>query len=200
MNKALEAMPMAEIRALRTKWLGGVGKPLIIESRLYHSARLYWAIAVLIAAGLMLFVYNWFLRRQLIIARQSEKTLNEQLGLSHRFLDGIPSPIFVVGLEGELMTCNQSYEQRLSVQLGRIRGLKVTDVDLFSKELAEKLQREIMRMIQSRKPCYQKRWVEFKSGGMEIYQWVVPFYSETGRLEGLVGGWFDKSEAKKWDQ
>lgn len=200
MNKALEAMPMAEIRALRTKWLGGVGKPLIIESGLYHSARLYWAIAVLIAAGLMLFVYNWFLRRQLVIARQSEKTLNEQLGLSHRFLDGIPSPIFVVGLEGELITCNQSYEQRLSVQLGRIRGLKVTDVDLFSKELAEKLQREIMRMIQSRKPCYQKRWVEFKSGGMEIYQWVVPFYSETGRLEGLVGGWFDKSEAKKWDQ
>ena len=106
----------------------------------------------------------------------------------------------MVGLEGELITCNQSYEQRLSVQLGRIRGLKVTDVDLFSKELAEKLQREIMRMIQSRKPCYQKRWVEFKSGGMEIYQWVVPFYSETGRLEGLVGGWFDKSEAKKWDQ
>ena len=71
---------------------------------------------------------------------------------------------------------------------------------MVDPELAEKLQREIMRMIQSRKPCYQKRWVEFKSGGMEIYQWVVPFYSETGRLEGLVGGWFDKSEAKKWDQ
>lgn len=67
---------------------GGWASPLIIESGLYHSARLYWAIAVLIAAGLMLFVYNWFLRRQLIIARQSEKTLNEQLGLSHRFLDG----------------------------------------------------------------------------------------------------------------
>ena len=200
MNKALEAMPVAEIRALRTKWLGGVGKPLIIESGLYHSDRLYWAIAALIAAGLLFSAYTWFLRRQLTIARQLEKTLKERLGLCHRFLDGIPSPIFVVGLEGELITCNQSYEQRLSVQLGQIRGLKVTDVDLFSQELAEKFQRGLMRMIQSRKPYYQKHWVEFKSGGMEIYQWVVPFYSETGRLEGLVGGWFDKSEAKKWDQ
>ena len=199
MNKALEAMPATEVRALRTKWLGGVGKPLVIESGLYHSAWSYWAIAALIAVGLMLFSWNWFLRRQLVIGRQFEQTLRERLELNRRFFDGIPSPIFVVGLEGELITCNQSYEEHLSVQLEQVCGLKVTDINLFSHELAEQFQREFMGMLQSRKPCYKKRWVEFKTGGMEIYQWVVPFYSVTGRLEGLVGGWFDKSETRKWD-
>lgn len=177
---------------------GGVGKPLVIESGLYHSAWSYWAIAALIAVGLMLFSWNWFLRRQLVIGRQFEQTLRERLELNRRFFDGIPSPIFVVGLEGELITCNQSYEEHLSVQLEQVCGLKVTDINLFSHELAEQFQREFMGMLQSRKPCYKKRWVEFKTGGMEIYQWVVPFYSVTGRLEGLVGGWFDKSETRKW--
>ena len=198
MNKALEAIPVAEFRALKTRWLGGVGKPLVIESGLYHSAWLYWAIAALFSVGLMLFSWNRFLRRQLGIGRQFEQSLREQVELNRRFLDGIPSPIFVVGLEGELLTCNQSYEDRLSVQLEQICGLKVTDVNLFSEELAAQFQGELMRMIQSRKPCYKKRWVEFKSGGMEIYQWTVPFYSVSGRLEGLVGGWFDPSETRKW--
>ena len=199
MNKALEAIPVADIRALRTTWLGGAGQPLIIEGGLYHSPGLWWAIAGLCSVGLMSLFYNGFLRRQLGAGREYELSLKEQLKLSHRFLDGIPSPIFVVGLEGQLITCNQSYEERLSVRLGKICGLKVTEVDLFSQELAEKFQREILNMIQSRKPCYQKRWVEFKTGGMEIYQWAAPFYSETGRMEGLVGGWFDKSDARKWE-
>ena len=196
-NKTLEAMPMAEIRALRTKWLGSVGKPLVIESGLYHSAWSYSAIAALIGAGLVLLLYNRFLRRQLDAGRQFEKALQQRLALNRHFLNGIPSPIFVVGLGGELITCNQSYEERLSVQLERICGLKVTEANLFSKELAEQFQSEIMHMIQSRKPYYKKRWVKFKSGSLEIYQWTVPFYSVSGQLEGLVGGWFDAYETKK---
>lgn len=198
MNKALEAIPMADIRALRVQWLGGVGKTLVIESDLYHSAWMYWAVAALFTVVLMLFTCNRFLRKQLGLGRQSEQTLKQQLELSRRLLDGIPSPIFVVGLEGELIACNQSYEERLSVRLEQICGMKVTELNLFSQALSEQLHRELMFMIQSRKPYYQKRWVEFKSGGMEIYQWTVPFYSASGRLEGLVGGWFDKSEARKW--
>ena len=164
----------------------------------YPSVWLYGAFAALFTAGLMLFSWNRFLRRQLGIGRRFEQSLREELELNRRFLDGIPSPIFVVGLEGELLTCNKSYEERLSVQLEQICGLKVTDVNLFPDELAEQFQQELMRMIQSRKPCYKKRWVEFKAGGMEIYQWTVPFYSVSGRLEGLVGGWFDTSETRKW--
>ena len=199
MNKALEAIPVTEFRALRANWLGGVGKPLVIDSGLYHSEWLYWAIAGLLVVGLMLFSYNRFLRRQLIIGRQLEQALQAQLELSQRYLDGIPSPIFVLGLEGQLLTCNQCYEERLSVNLAQICGLKVTDVNLFPDQLAQQFQGEIMHMLQSRRPYYQKRWVEFKSGGMEIYQWTVPFYSVSGRLEGLVGGWFDEHEARKWD-
>ena len=141
MNKALEAIPVADIRTLRTTWLGGAGQPLIIESGLYHSPGLWWAIAGLCSVGLMSLFYNGFLRRQLGAGREYELSLKEQLKLSHRFLDGIPSPIFVVGLECQLITCNQSYEERLSVRLGKICGLKVTEVDLFSQELAEKFQR-----------------------------------------------------------
>ena len=198
MNKALEAIPVAEFRALRTRWLGGVGQPLVIEGGSYPSVWLYWAFTALFTAGLMLFSWNRFLRRQLGIRRRFEQSLREELELNRRYLDGIPSPIFVVGLEGELLACNKSYEERLSVQLEQICGLKVTDVNLFPDELAEQFQQELMRMIQSRKPCYKKRWVEFKAGGMEIYQWTVPFYSVSGRLEGLVGGWFDTSETRKW--
>lgn len=199
MNKALEAIPVTEIRSLRAKWLGSVGKAPVFESDLYHSAWLYWGMGALVVAVSMLFFCNRRLRRQVVLGRNTEHDLSEQLALQRSFLDGIPSPIFVSGLKGEVITCNQSYEERMSVKLEQIYGRNSIGMNIFPQKLAEQLHSDLMQMIDSRQPYYQKRTIEIKSGPMEIYQWTVPFYSASGQLEGLVGGWFDISEIMKWD-
>ena len=197
LNKALEAMPMAETRALRTKWLGDISKRLVIESGLHHPSVVYWLVAALGAVGLMLLMCNRRLRKQISLGHKREQSLQEQMLRQRRFLDGIPSPIFVVGLKGELVSCNQSYEESVSTKLEQVRGLNSIEVNLFPYALAEQFHQEMMQLIQSRKPYYQKRWVEFKTGRREIYQWTVPYYSASGQMEGLLGGWFDVSQVIK---
>lgn len=130
----------------------------------------------------MLFTWNRLLRRQLGIGRQFEQSLREEVERNRRFLDGIPSPIFVVGLEGELLTCNKSYEERLSVQLEQIRGLKVTDVNLFPEEVAEQFQQELMCMIHSRKPCY-------KNGGWSSKREAWKSINGPSRFTQSPDGW-----------
>lgn len=199
MNKALEAIPITEIRALRAKWLGAAGKAPSTESGLSPSAWLYWVVAILMTVGVMLLVCNRRQRKQIGWGGVREQVLRAQLELQRCILDGIPSPIFVVGLQGELLTCNQSYEERLFIKLEHVCGLNSFEMGTFPQELGEQFHREIMQSIHSRKPYYQKRTLEIKSGAMEIYQWTVPFYSASGTLEGLVGGWLDISDIKKWE-
>lgn len=199
MNKALEAIPVTEIRSLRAKWLGSVGKVPVVESDLYHSAWLYGAMVALITVGGALFFCNRRLHHQVVLGRNTEQNLSEQLALHRRVLDGIPSPIFVFDLKGEVLICNQSYEERMSVKLGQICRQNSIGINNFPQKLAEQLHAELMQMIHSRQPFYQKRTIEITSGPMEIYQWTVPFYSASGQLEGLVGGWFDAVEVMKWN-
>ncbi|NMY37657.1 MULTISPECIES: transporter substrate-binding domain-containing protein [unclassified Pseudomonas] len=197
-NKALEAMTMTEIRTLRSKWLGGVGKAPFVEGSFYHSPWLYVPVTALLVAGLVLFLCNRRLHKQIRLGQAREAQLREGIHFQRRYLDGIPSPIFVVGVKGELVTCNRSYEERLSVKLERIQGLTSLEVNLYPPPLAEQLHQELLSVIRSRKPFYKKRVLVFKACSTEIYQWTVPFYSSTGQLEGLVGGWFDGAEFRKW--
>lgn len=199
LNKALEAMPMTEIRTLRSKWLGGGGAAANVESALHHSSWLYAVMAVVSAIGLWLFLCNRQLHKKIVIGQAREGVLREDILLQQRFLDGIPSPIFVVGLKAEIISCNRSYEDRLSIKLERVVGLNSIEINLYPQPQAEQFHCELLSILQSRKSFYKKRFVEFKSGGRYIYQWTVPFYSTSGELEGLMGGWFDISEMKKWD-
>ena len=197
LNKALEAM--TEIRSLRSKWLGGGGAAPSVGNALHHSYWLYALMAVLSAFSLCLFLCNRKLHKQIFSGQVRENVLREDILLHQRFLDGIPSPIFVVGLKGEVISCNHSYEDRLSIKLERILGLNSIEINLYPQAQAEQFHSELMGMLQSRKSLYKKRYVEFKSGGRYIYQWTVPFYATSGELVGLMGGWFDISEMKKWD-
>ena len=199
LNKALEAIPMADIRSLRIKWLEGAGILPPVKESSTPPVWFYCALLLLVLIVLLLVLLLRHLKVKLANSRVSEHVLQEQLAFQRRFLDGIPSPIFVVGIKGEIITCNCTYEERLATRLDRICGLTSLELNLYPKALAEQFHAELMALIQSRKPYYRKRWISFQSGDVEVYQWTVPFYSADGALEGLIGGWFEQFEHKQWD-
>ena len=200
LNKALEAIPMADVRSLRIKWLEGAGIHPVGKKSSTPSIWLYGALLLFVLIVALLILWVRHLKVKLTNSYCSEHKLQEQLAFQRRFLDGIPSPIFVVGIKGEIITCNCTYEERLATRLDRICGLTSLELNLYPKALAEQFHAELMELIQSRKPYYRKRWISFQSGDVEVYQWTVPFYSADGALEGLVGGWFEQFEHKQWDE
>jgi len=191
LNKALEAFPVDELRAIRLKWLEGVS-PVAEPS---WRGRLIdwscWAMGVFGGFGLLSLVWN---RRLSAVIRQrseAEKRLGDQLAFQHALIDAMPDPIFVRDLQGRLTMCNRSYEEALSVRMEQVQGRLLVEVDALPEASARMLHDEFMVQLHTRRARFSKRKLLFKGGYRDIYQWTVPFYGADGKLRGLLGGWTD---------
>jgi two-component system sensor histidine kinase EvgS len=190
LNKALEAFPPAELRAMRNKWFHtlesapapspSLGKRLQGESG--------WGLLLLFVIAVPMLWY----RRHMARARQRpgiEKVLRDQLAFQHALIDAMPDPVFVRDLQGRLIMCNKSYEDVLSTRFEQIQGRQLIEVDVMPRQTAELLHGEFMAQLAARRARFCERQLMFKDGPRDIYQWSVPFYSADGQLQGLLGGW-----------
>lgn len=196
LNKALEAFPAAELRAIRLKWLEGIApapSPSVWQRIIEWGC---WAAVVAGMFGLLSLVWN---RRLTVLIKQrrvAEKSLGDQLAFQHALIDSMPDPIFVRDLQGCLIMCNRSYEEALSVRLDQIQGRLLIEIDALPEATALMLHNEFMVQLRTRKSRFSKRYLQLKNGRREVYQWTVPFYSADGNLRGLLGGWTDITQRR----
>lgn len=188
LNKALEALTAAELRAIRGKWLEGVVAPYPSPWQVLSS----WLVWGSLLAGVFgLLSVSW--RRRLDIQvnkrREAEQALSDQLAFQHSLINAMPDPMFVRDLQGRLLLCNKGYEEYLSVRLERVQGKCLTDMDVVPDATARLLHEEMMDQLSSGKSRFCERQLLLKEGVRGIYQWSVPFYSASGELRGVVGGW-----------
>jgi two-component system sensor histidine kinase EvgS len=195
LNKALEAFPVAEFRALRMRWLGAQSPPAPAWQRI--APWVYWAVAGAVLFGLVSLVWSSRLRAQIRQREKAEEALNDQLAFKRALLDGIPNPIYVRDLEGRLITCNKSYEQAFALRLEDVKGQRLTDIAMIPPELATQLHADYVSLLQDPKPLFVDRRIEFEGQCTDAYQWTVPFYRADGQLQGLLGGWIDITERKR---
>ncbi|MHC8412860.1 transporter substrate-binding domain-containing protein [Pseudomonas sp. Hz4] len=197
LNKALEAFPPAELRAIRLKWLNGIA-PVQVPGT-WHRLTQWgcWGMFIVSLFGLLSLLWN---RRLTVLIQQrldAEKNLSDQLAFQHALMDAMPDPIFVRDLEGRLIMCNKSYEEGLSTRFDQIQGRQLIELDVLPKETAELLHAEFMAQLGTRKTRFSERQLMFNNGVRHIYQWTVPFFSADGQLRGLLGGWTDIGKRKK---
>ncbi|WP_236054199.1 transporter substrate-binding domain-containing protein [Pseudomonas arcuscaelestis] len=195
LNKALEAFPVAELRALRMRWLGAQAPPASAWRRI--APWVYWAVGAAVLLGLVSLLWSSRLRAQIRQREKAEEALNDQLAFKRALLDGIPNPIYVRDLEGRLITCNKSYEQAFSLRLEDVKGRRLTDIAMIPPELADELHADYIRLLQDSKPLFVDRRIELDGQCTEAYQWTVPFYRADGQLQGLLGGWIDITKRKQ---
>ena len=197
LNKALEAFPPAELRAIRLKWLDGI-VPVQTPST-WQQITEWGCWSVFFASVFALLSLLWNRRLTVLIQqrRDAEKDLNDQLAFQHALIDAMPDPMFVRDLEGRLIMCNKSYEEGLSTRFDQIQGRRLIELDVLPKETAEQLHAEFMAQLGTRKTRFSERQLMFKDGVRDIYQWTVPFYSADGQLRGLLGGWTDLAKRRQ---
>lgn len=199
LNKGLEALSMAEVRALRVKWLGGVGIAPVIEPNDGASSWVFWVSVMGIASAVACAIWYWHLTKQLRIIRLAFHRLRERQAAQQRYFDVMPHPIFIRGLGGEIIACNRAYGECFATRDELMSGQRITEVDMFTAEVGEHFHAEVRQVLESQKPLYEKRRITFKKHSVEIYRWIVPVYSVSGQLEGAMGGWFDISGQKAWE-
>ncbi|WP_350613670.1 transporter substrate-binding domain-containing protein [Pseudomonas sp. HY7a-MNA-CIBAN-0227] len=194
LNKALEALPVAELSALRLRWLGAVPIPVPAWQRVPPWA--YWTVAMAILFVLVSLAWNSRLKRQIRQRLEAEHRLNDQLAFKSALLDGMPNPVFVRDLAGRLVTCNTSYEQQLATRREQIQGLTLMESGLMPEATAARLHAGHMEQLATQQSLFVDRQLEFNGGTFHVYQWTVPFFDAQGQLQGLLGGWIDINERK----
>lgn len=199
LNKGLEALSMAEVRALRAKWLGGVGIAPVIESNDGASTWVFWLAVAGLTIGVISAFWCWHLIQQLRFTRSAFHRLQHRQASQQRYFDAMPNPIFIRGLMGEIIACNRAYGECFATLAELMSGQRITEVDMYTAEVGEHFHAEILQVLESRKPLYEKRRITFNKHSVEIYRWIVPVYSESGQLEGAMGGWFDIPGNKAWE-
>jgi PAS domain S-box-containing protein len=196
LNKALEAFPAAELRAIRLKWLEGIAPapvPSVWQQVLEWGC---WGMGGLGVFGLLSLIWSRRLTAVIKLRRAAEKDLGDQLAFQHALIDSMPDPVFVRDLQGRLIMCNRSYEEALSIRLDQVLGRLLIEVDALPEATALMLHDEFMVQLRTRKSRFSKRRLQFKSGPREVYQWTVPFYGADGKLRGLLGGWTDITQRR----
>jgi two-component system sensor histidine kinase EvgS len=196
LNKALEAFPPAELRAIRLKWLDGISPvhaPTVWQRLSQWGC---WGVVFVSLFGLLSLL--WSRRFTVLIKKrlEAEKSLGDQLAFQHALMDAMPDPMFVRDLEGRLIMCNKSYEESLATRFEQIQGRQLIELDVLPKATAERLHAEFISQLSTRKARFSERQLQFKNGIRDIYQWTVPFYSADGQLRGLLGGWTDRGRSR----
>lgn len=194
LNKALEEFPVAEMRAIRVKWLGATIAQPSIWQRI--PPWVYWALAVALLLALVSFGWSSRLKCQIRQRLRAEEQLSDQLAFKRALLDGIPNPIYVRDLQGRLISCNRSYEESFGISFEQMNGRRLIDVELIPKASAEQLHGDYLRLLETQQPVFADRSMELFGKPIEAYQWTVPFYRADGQLQGLLGGWIDITERK----
>lgn len=195
LNKALDEFPVAEMRAIRMKWLGGMMTQPTFLQRIPDWV--YWLMTVALLVGLVSLVWSSRLKLQINHRLRAEAQLSDQLAFKRALLDGIPNPIYVRDLQGRLVSCNRSYEESFGISYEQMNGRRLIDVDLIPRDIAERMHADYISLLQTQEPVFADRSMVLSGRPIEAWQWTVPFYSADGQLQGLLGGWVDITERKR---
>lgn len=195
LNKALEEFPVAELRAIRLKWLGAVAPQPPVWQRIPQWV--FWSLAVALMLGLVSLIWNSRLNVQIRQRLRAEEQLNDQLAFKRALLDSIPNPIYVRDLNGRLISCNRSYEESFGISFEQMSGRRLIDVDLIPRMSAEQMHADYLKLLETRQPVFADRQMALFGRLIDAYQWTVPFYRADGQLQGLLSGWIDITERKR---
>ena len=189
LNKALVEFPVAEMRAIRMKWLGGV----IPQASLLHRIPdwIYWVLAAVLLLGVVSLVWSSRLKTQIHQRMRAEAQLSDQLAFQRALFEGIPNPVYVRDLTGRLISCNPGYENSVGISFEQMNGRRLIDIDLIPRALAKELHDEYMSLVRTQQPRSVDRVMDVGGQKVETRHWIVPFYGADGQLQGLLGGWTD---------
>jgi len=195
LNKALEEFPVAELRAIRMKWLGALVPQTTLWQRIPFW--IYWAIALAVLLGVVSVAWSSRLKVQIRHRLRAEEQLNDQLAFQRALLNGIPNPIYVRDLNGRLISCNRSYEQSFGLSFEQLNGRRLIDVDLIPHASAAQMHADYLKLLETEQPMFADRSIQLFDRRIEAWHWTVPFHRADGQLQGLLGGWIDISERKQ---
>ncbi|MCX5709515.1 MAG: ATP-binding protein [Candidatus Omnitrophica bacterium] len=114
------------------------------------------------------------------------KVLCEE-GFFRDLMDSIPDVIYFKDKSGKLVLVNKAHAKGLGLRPEEVIGK--TDFDIFSKERAQKMLEDDLRVIKTERPIIDKVERATRADGIDNYVSTtkIPRYDKKGKIIGLIG-------------
>jgi len=124
------------------------------------------------------------------------KALEESEHKYRTLLNNMPQKIFYKDMQSTYLLCNYSYARDLGINTEDIKGK--TDLDFYSKELAEKYAADDQRIMRSgEKEEYDEEYLADENKNKRYVHTIkAPVRDEGGKVIGVFGTFWDISDRK----
>jgi PAS domain S-box-containing protein len=123
----------------------------------------------------------------------------EDLAENQRFLEAImkysPNGIVVKDLNGRYVKVNRQVERLLGMRPGEMTGKQ--PVDLFPRDVGERLQAEDLAVVEKRAPITTEDVVDTKDGPRVFLVTKFPLFEADGTVFAVCGIWSDITDRKQ---
>ena len=132
--------------------------------------------------------------------KQAETHLLQQWRTFDTALSNTPDFTYIFDLQGRFTYVNRGLLSLLQKPLEEVAGKNFFDLE-YTPELAERLQRQIQQVIDSREPLRDRTPFSGPTGETRHYEYIfVPVRGAGGRVEAVAGSTRDITEQKKAEE
>ena len=147
---------------------------------------------LLIVLLVIVLMMRAILRRKILQLGQVEQLLKSAI-------NSTPDLIFFKDKTGVYLGCNSAFERFVGKNQSEIIGR--TDIDLFSKDVAEFFKEKDRKMLESGVTRQNEEWVTYPDGRRVLLDTLkTPFYDEDKKTMGVLGVSRDITENRKNEQ
>jgi PAS domain S-box-containing protein len=195
---------------------------ILVGVRFYYNSRSFWVEAivnvVIISLVILLSFYRMqqeinlitvklqqtiaALKQEIVVRKQTEKTLREERNMLRTLIDNLPDLVYVKDIDGRFLIANTETASSMGATTpGELMGK--TDFDFYPPEIAREYNTDERAVIESGKPLINKDEpiIDRETGTTRWFLTTkIPFLDRQGKIVGLVGINRDISERKRAEE
>ncbi len=116
----------------------------------------------------------------------AEENLIKERSMLRTLINSIPDLIFIKDTKGKYLDCNKAFELFAAKKINDIIGRY--DNSLFTEMVANNLQIEDLKVIQTKNFSRKEEWFEFPNGEKFLYDTIrTPFFDRDKAIVGVIG-------------
>ena len=121
LNKALADISPRDISMISNKWQGTPAVKL--DTWTVYRTEFYWLAGLFAALVLSSLFWIYYLRREISKRKEIQSKLQEQVVFRETLFNSMPVPIYVIDLEGHVLSHNQAWEAFFKLDISDLKHL-----------------------------------------------------------------------------
>lgn len=188
LNKAIAEIPKSDISLFINKWQPT--PDIKLQTWVVYRTQFYWLIGVFSTLVISSLIWNFYLRREIVLRKEVQSKLQEQIYFRDTLFIATPVPLYVVDINGEIILRSQAWNEFFKIKPSVLSRIPLTS----PKHPLATIYLELCMILRSPDiPTPEPVRYSINDGEKDhsIIHYSVLFRNSRGEPAGLICSWQD---------